>query len=1024
MKRLLTLIFYIMATTLLGNAQTVYSNLANQYALEGDYNKALELEQEGLHLLESVRGTIECPEYAAGLSNIIRWNSEIGNYSNAKDLSEQLKKILNTCPENEYNTILSMDNLSIFLFRIGDYSGALSYENKVRDYIVENIGTQSYEYADCLNKLAYYISKTENISTSFNLVQESLDIISNLYGENNPIYAFSLNTLCELYTIIGDFQEAINQGSRILQIYESNYGKENYYYMNSLSNLGNYHGKMANYKDAITNIEEAVAIAKKLYGDDNMQVSNKLHNLAILYSKIGDNRTALDIEEKAFKIAQLHLNKNSSEYASYLDNLSIYNDRLGNVDDALYYEKKSLEIRRVICGEESIEYSKSLDHMVSFYIEINDLKNAHDYASKALTIREKILGNEHPFCASSLTQVATVQACSGNIDEALTSTWSAHIIQEKIFGRYHPDVIQSTFQMAFYLYLKRDYEKMYEMLNNGMSSLIYNIRNAFTYLSSNERNLYYGSKRIEFEKYLPQYACSFPIDKMVGLAYNGVLFSKGVILNTNIELSYFLGSSGSNDLLNIYNEMKRTKLELNQLYNVPISERVVETDSLELYANKLEHLLLQQSLEYGDYTRNLNITWENVQLHLGSNDVSIEFVSFPNTDNITKYIAYVLRKGEIYPKLVELFEENEIKCFLDDDNPQKIYSDRNASNLVWGKLKPYLEGIENIFFSPDGILHYIAIEYLPDFESVGRLSDRFQFYRLSSTREIVNNKHAVSNNSAMVYGGIRFDTDIDVMKNESMKYNHESTRGNLDKIGFEDSFMARFGLDYLPFTLDEAINIQETLKSNNHPSSILTGHEASEESVKDLSGKAIGIMHLSTHGFYWTPDEAERRVKFNNNLRFMVQYSDEDIKMNEEDKALSRAGLFMAGAKNVLSGKHLPDGVDDGILTAQEISYIDLRGLDLVVLSACQTGMGDLNGDGVFGLQRGFKKAGANSILMTLWNVDDEATQILMIEFYKNYLGGMSKQKSLNEAQRVVRETPGFEDPEYWAAFILLDALN
>jgi CHAT domain-containing protein len=182
-----------------------------------------------------------------------------------------------------------------------------------------------------------------------------------------------------------------------------------------------------------------------------------------------------------------------------------------------------------------------------------------------------------------------------------------------------------------------------------------------------------------------------------------------------------------------------------------------------------------------------------------------------------------------------------------------------------------------------------------------------------------------------------------------------------------------------------------------------------------------------------------------------------DDKRYKEDKALTRSGLLFAGANNALKGKPLPEGVDDGILTAQEISRLDLRGLDLVVLSACETGLGEITGDGVFGLQRGFKKAGAQSILMSLWKVDDTATQMLMTQFYTNLTSGMSKRKSLLEAQRYVREyetevevtnltlwqqrqdqkssvenntttqlekVRPYEDPKYWAAFILLDALD
>jgi CHAT domain-containing protein len=137
---------------------------------------------------------------------------------------------------------------------------------------------------------------------------------------------------------------------------------------------------------------------------------------------------------------------------------------------------------------------------------------------------------------------------------------------------------------------------------------------------------------------------------------------------------------------------------------------------------------------------------------------------------------------------------------------------------------------------------------------------------------------------------------------------------------------------------------------------------------------------------------------------------------------MTRSGLLFAGANHILSGQPVPDGCDDGILTAKEISTLDLRGLDLLVLSACQTGLGEIKGDGVYGLQRGFKMAGAQTIVMSLWKVDDEATRILMTEFYKNYLSGKTKRESLLLAQQTLRKT--HPEPEYWASFILLDALN
>ena len=143
-----------------------------------------------------------------------------------------------------------------------------------------------------------------------------------------------------------------------------------------------------------------------------------------------------------------------------------------------------------------------------------------------------------------------------------------------------------------------------------------------------------------------------------------------------------------------------------------------------------------------------------------------------------------------------------------------------------------------------------------------------------------------------------------------------------------------------------------------------------------------------------------------------------------EDKALMRSGLFFSGANIGLKGEALPDDVEDGVLTALELSNMNLGHVDMVVMSACESGLGETSGEGVFGLQRGFKLAGANTLLMSLWKVDDNATQKLMTEFYRNYLSGKSKQMSLYLAQQMLRNSSEYSDPQYWAAFILLDGLN
>jgi CHAT domain-containing protein len=438
-----------------------------------------------------------------------------------------------------------------------------------------------------------------------------------------------------------------------------------------------------------------------------------------------------------------------------------------------------------------------------------------------------------------------------------------------------------------------------------------------------------------------------------------------------------------------------------------------------------------------------------VQAKLTKDDIAVEFVSFMNQDT-TFYCAYLLKKDYDVPKMTICLKTTK------QINTKDVYSNSNLSRAIWGSIADDLVGVKNIYFGPSGELYNIAIESLPDWEDSTKLvSDRWNFYRLSSTRELALIKDKNQIKHAVVYGGLTYDTDTASMLRDRIKYPEVRDRDfSANTLEVADSLNLRTGVNELPSTKVEATLIDRKLKAGKIDDIICTDTIGTETSFKALSGQKKNLLHIATHGFYWTETEARRT-----NYSFLTLNNNDDQRY-QEDKALTRSGLLFAGANNALKGKPLPEGVDDGILTAQEISRLDLRGLDLVALSACETGLGEITGDGVFGLQRGFKKAGAQSILMSLWKVDDTATQMLMTQFYTNLTSGMSKRKSLLEAQRYVREyetevevnslsnlTPmqqrqqqksgvlnntstqtkkvrPYEDPKYWAAFILLDAVD
>ena len=290
--------------------------------------------------------------------------------------------------------------------------------------------------------------------------------------------------------------------------------------------------------------------------------------------------------------------------------------------------------------------------------------------------------------------------------------------------------------------------------------------------------------------------------------------------------------------------------------------------------------------------------------------------------------------------------------------------------------------------------------------------ENYKIYRLSSTRELAAKEKMTPSHQAALHGGSDYYANVGLNDN-TPRVIYPAERADVRGMDL------RGGKEYLPHTKDEVQQIEKILTEAHWGCRVDSAANGTEESFKALSGEKTQYLHLATHGFYYTPEEAD-----------YIQYDFfqiNDYIASDEDKALSRSGLILSGANHLLEGEELPVDAEDGILTAKEIAQMDLRGLDLVVLSACQTGLGDIaQSEGVFGLQRGFKKAGANSILMSLWEVDDRATQILMTQFYKRLLAEENKCLALKAAQQFLRKVDGgkYDAPQYWAAFILLDGLN
>ena len=470
-------------------------------------------------------------------------------------------------------------------------------------------------------------------------------------------------------------------------------------------------------------------------------------------------------------------------------------------------------------------------------------------------------------------------------------------------------------------------------------------------------------------------------------------------------------------------------------YNKSIELLKNNADSIYTNMRSIERKILQENRKYLSVS-NYSVSWKDIQNNLSANEVAIEFVNYPycelDIDSIV-YGALVVRKEWTEPTFIALKKESIIQYHYHNRtdsvknisiiSPRANFLSRpitgnNGDELyqcIWGNLviNNLINPGDNIYFSASGILHQIPIESLP----IGNgkiMSDVYNMHRLSSTRELVKEKKEMKYTKAVLYGGLNYDMTDDELLSASQTYTKDASTEYFVSRGLLEDSIRGYKWDNLSNTQQEVDYISDLMKKNQITTQTYKGNIGNEESFKALSGHEYNIIHLATHGFFYPDEEAKEKDYFKPML-----LNDHYQKFNEVDMSMWRSGLVLSGGNRAWKGDSIPDTVEDGILKAQEIGDLDLRGADLVVLSACNTGQGEVTGEGVFGLQRAFKMAGAQTIIMSLTPVDDQTTMAMMNKFYTNLFSGQSKHDAFYNAQRYIRSIK--PDPKYWMGWIMLD---
>ena len=470
---------------------------------------------------------------------------------------------------------------------------------------------------------------------------------------------------------------------------------------------------------------------------------------------------------------------------------------------------------------------------------------------------------------------------------------------------------------------------------------------------------------------------------LAGLVYDIALAQKGFLVKYERMISENVINSGEQELITAYNKYKDAEVAC-----LPNAEEL-EKAFMSLYST------------YPEFREVRFTNWKEVQKSLTPHDIAIEFTMC----GAKSYAALLLRNNWDEPKLIELCSIDELEDLY--NKGQVIYNNTDQLySYIWEKLEPYIKKGDNVYFAPHGLLHQINIEVLRDAKGK-MMNKKYSLHRVSSTANILTrDTYKGIYEQATLYGGLNYNTDTTSLITLNRAYTRTIT--NNSQLIYDD-VLTRSGWNYLPGTAKEVKNIENILGNGQVRTKLYTDIEGTEESFKALSGNSSSIIHIATHGFYLEDKNARKEGMFE------LAYTDNVQTISP----LKRSGLMFSGGQHAWLGKEVPAGIEDGVLTAEEIAGMNLTGTDLLVLSACQTGLGEINNEGVVGLQRGFKIAGVNTIIMSLWEVSDAATEVLMTKFYTHLTKGKSKREAFDKAVEAVKKE--YPSPEYWAAFIMLD---
>jgi CHAT domain-containing protein len=1012
-------------------------NLAHLYQDKGDYSKAEPLYQRALAIREKVLGA-EHLDVATTLNQLAILYRARRDYAKAEPLYQRAlairEKVLGAEHPDVANSLNNLANLyndkRDFAKAEPLYLRALATREKV-------LGAEHPDVATSLSNLAIFYRDKGDTDKAEPLYLRALAIREKVWGAEHPDVANSLNHLAIfVYREKGDAAKAEPLYQRALAINEKTRGKEHPLVAASLNNLANLYRDTGDYIKAEPLYQRALAISEKTLGAEHPDLSSPLGNLAALYSDKGDFAKAEPLQQRALAIREKALGPQHPFVASSLNELGNLYLAQGNYAKAEPLFRRALAISEKALGTEHLLVAVSLSNIGHVLRAKGDYDKAEPLFQRALAIAQKAFGAEHSNVATALNNLALLYHDKMEHAKAEPLYQRALAIREKAFGARHPDVARALKHLAQLYQSMDEVAKAIEFQARVSRVSEHNLALNLTTGSERQKLAYLVQFTGESNQTISLHVRAAPTEATArNLALTTILQRKGRALDAMTDSLAALRRRANADDRALLDQLQGSNAQLAGLVlkgpqRITPAEHQARIRNLEEQKEKLEGEISRRSA--GFRAQATPVTIEAVQAAIPAQAALVEYVSFrPFNAKSQKaaerfgpprYVAYVLhQRGEA--QWVELGEAKAIdeaveklRQALRDRRRRDVKQlARRVDEKVMQPVRALLGSTRRVLIAPDGALNLAPFAALVD-EQGRYLVRRYEFSYLTSGRDLLRLPvKQPGKRSAMVLADPAFGDlpGAEKAQERRLKYRPASsasapTTGNA-------SILADAYFPPLSGTAGEARALTALLPG----AVVLTRARATEAALKQAGSP--DILHVATHGFFLedaTTPAAERGWPS----------SAEAPETATVENPLLRSGLALAGANLRRSG---PNQADDGILTAQEAAGLDLWGTKLVVLSACDTGVGEVkNGEGVYGLRRALVLAGSETQVMSLWPVSDRVTRDLMIEYYRRLLKGEGRSAALRQVQlRMLqaksRRQPGqkarpkdYSHPFYWAGFI------